>query len=247
MKLGTRIVAIAIGSIVVTTTAALFVQRAVIREQGINSLRDTMRVALLSAENTRSSISAMRSSRVFDDQKLVAEVAQAADFHDTAAYGTIPVVAAWNSIRKVADQEGYAFRVPADHPRNPKNMPSPEEERILTLIAKDHLSEYFAEDDSAGEVTYAAPSSSPATALPATAIPPAAPPTTAKTSSASPWKTGTSATSTACSCSAPTLTTSTPSSPPACCNRFSGLFRFPLASPSASASSSSASITASRS
>ena len=157
MKLGTKIVSIAIGSIIVTTTAGLIVQRSVIREEGISGLRDTMRVALLSAENTRTSVSAMRSAHVFDDQKLVAEVAQASDFHDTAAYGTIPVVAAWNSIRKVADHEGYQFRVPADHPRNPKNAPSPEEERILTLIQQQHLPEYFSVDESAGEITYARP------------------------------------------------------------------------------------------
>jgi methyl-accepting chemotaxis protein len=157
VNLGTKIVAIAIGSIAVTTTAGLIVERSVIRSAGISGLHDTMRVALLSAENTRSSISAMRSAHVFDDQRLIAEVAHADDFHNTAAYGTIPVVAAWNSIRKVADREGYDFRVPADHPRNPHNAPNPEEERILTLLQQQRLPEYFSLDESAGTITYARP------------------------------------------------------------------------------------------
>lgn len=157
MLLGTKIVVIAVGSILVTATAGLFIQRSAIRRQGIEMMRGTMRVTILSAENARHSVSAMRGSGMFDDAKLRAEAVGASDYRQTRFYKTVPVVAAWDSISEVAKKEGYEFRVAARNPRNAKNAPRPEEERILSLLESDKLHEYFAVDEKAGEITYARP------------------------------------------------------------------------------------------
>jgi methyl-accepting chemotaxis protein len=157
MLLGTKIVVVAVGSILVTATSGLLIQRSVIRRQGIEEMRDTMRVAILSAENARRSVSAMRGARMFDDAKLKADAAGAADYRRTSFYKTVPVVAAWDSITEVANQEGYEFRVSARAPRNPKNAPRPEEERILNLMESGKLPEYFAVDQKANEIVYARP------------------------------------------------------------------------------------------
>jgi methyl-accepting chemotaxis protein len=157
MVLGTKIVVVAVGSVFVTATAGLLIQRSLIRRQGIELVRDTMRATILGAENTRRSVSAMRSARIFDDAKLKAEAAGVSDYRQTGLYKTVPVVAAWDSIAEVAANEGYEFRVPARNPRNPKNAPRPDEERILSLLENDKLPEYFDVDEKANELVYARP------------------------------------------------------------------------------------------
>jgi hypothetical protein len=157
MQLQTRIVSIAVGSIFATAVAGLLIQRSVIRSEGVDLVRDTMRATLLSAENTRQSVSAMRTAGDFDDVKLKAGIAAAADYRDTSIYPTVPVVAAWNSITDVAKKENFEFRVPANNPRNPKNQPTSEEEHILGLMTGNKIPEYFAVDEAAGEIVYARP------------------------------------------------------------------------------------------
>ncbi len=157
MKLGTKIVAIAVGSIFFTAAAGLLIQRSVIRHEGIEGTHATMRAMILGAENARESMSALRVSGVFDDAKLLAELKTTPDFRQTSIYATVPVVAAWNAIGHVAAVEGYVFRVPAHHPRNPKNLPAGDEERILTKLETEKLPEYFAVDENAQEMVYARP------------------------------------------------------------------------------------------
>jgi methyl-accepting chemotaxis protein len=99
----------------------------------------------------------MRKQGMFDDAKLKSEAAGASDYKQTNLYKTVPVVAAWDSIRDVAVKEGYDFRVPAHNPRNQTNAPRPDEERILRLMENDKLEEYFAEDTQANEILYARP------------------------------------------------------------------------------------------
>ena len=157
MILRTKILVIAIGSVAFTATTGLLIQRSVIRRQGIELTRDTMREAILSAENARSSIAALRSAGAFDEAKLAADVARVSDYRQAKMYQTVPVVAARNSIAQVAEKEKYEFRVAARNPRNPDHAPRPEEKRILAAIEAGNLSEYFALDESANEIDYARP------------------------------------------------------------------------------------------
>jgi hypothetical protein len=157
MQLGTKIVSITLGSIFLTAAAGLLIQRSVIHKQGVEMTRDAMRATILGAENTRQSVSSMRTNGVFDDAKLKAELATNTDYRQSKIYTTVPVVAAWNSIADVAAKEGYEFRVPAHNPRNPKNVPQGDEERILSLLETQHLPEYFAVDEQAGEMVFARP------------------------------------------------------------------------------------------
>jgi hypothetical protein len=157
MVLGTKIVAVAIGSMLITAVAGLLIERTVIRRQGTEAIRETMRSTILGAENTRRSVSAMRSSKMFDDARMKAEISKSADYRQTRIYKTVPVVAAWDSIGEVAAKQGYDFRIPARNPRNPKNAPNEEEDRILTVIEKGSLPEYFEVNEKANEVVYARP------------------------------------------------------------------------------------------
>jgi Tfp pilus assembly PilM family ATPase len=157
MVLGTKIVAVAVGSVFITATAGLLIQESVIRRQGIQQTENTMRATILGAENARQAVSAMRNAGMFDDAKLRAEAVGVSDYRQTNLYKTVPVVAAWDSIADVAHREGYEFRVPARNPRNPKNAPLPDEERILNLLENGKLPDYFEVNKKANEVVYARP------------------------------------------------------------------------------------------
>jgi methyl-accepting chemotaxis protein len=108
MVLGTKIVLVAVGSVFVTAAAGLLIQRSVIRRQGIELIRDTMRATILNAEDTRQSFSAMRRAGMFDDAKLKKQAAGVSDYKQTNLYKTVPVVAAWDSISDVGNKEGYS-------------------------------------------------------------------------------------------------------------------------------------------
>ncbi len=157
MVLGTRILLVSLASIAITTLTGLTIQRAVIRRQGIEMIRDTMRATLLSAENNRQSVSGMRNLKVFDEAVLKADAAGSSDYRQSKLYQTVPVVAAWNSIAEVARHEGYEFRIPARHPRNPKNTPNEQEDRILSRMDGEKLGEFFEVDESTNEAIYGRP------------------------------------------------------------------------------------------
>lgn len=155
--LKTRIVVISLGSVFASAASGLLVQRLVIRRQGIDAIRETMSATILSAENARASVSELRRVRAFNDAALAADAAGASSYKQTIIYKTVPIVAAWNSIRDVAAHRGYEFRVAAPNPRNPANAVRADEERILRRLEDNRLSEYFEVNEGANEAVYARP------------------------------------------------------------------------------------------
>ncbi len=157
MKLGTKIIAAALGSVVISVVAGLIVQRNIIRKQGIELTRDTMRAAVLEAENVRESIATLNRNNAFDRAALLAEYKKSGDLRSSTLYGTVPVVAAWKAIEEVAKKEGYDFRVPKNQARNPKNQPTAEEAEILDVLESGKQEEYFKVDEKRNEIVYARP------------------------------------------------------------------------------------------
>jgi methyl-accepting chemotaxis protein len=155
VQFGTRIVSIAVGSIILTTASGLLVQRAVIKNEGVELMRQTMRMTIDSAESARKTASELGASGAFDQAKLKAELAAASDFRQTTLYKTVPVVAAFASIGEAAKRENYQFRVASPNPRNPEHQPTADDDRILKAMNTDGSGEYFAVDDGAGEIVYA--------------------------------------------------------------------------------------------
>ena len=155
MNLGTKIVLAGIGAVVVSVAVGLLVQRHVIREQDIELTRNTMRAALIEAESVRESLSALNRANAFDRQALLDEFKRTGDLRNSTFYRTIPVVAAWEAIGKVAAKEGYEFRIAKRQARNPKNNPTPEEEKILDLVENGDGSDYFRVDPERNEIVYA--------------------------------------------------------------------------------------------
>lgn len=157
MKIGTSIIVTSVGAVVLAVAVGLVVQRRVIRAQGIELTRDTMRAAVVSAENVRASVSRMNREGAFDREKMLAAYRQSGDLRGSTLYATIPVVAAWKSIEEVAKTQRFDFRVPKNSPRNPKNQPTPEEAEILRLLEAGQTNEYFRVDTAKNEITFARP------------------------------------------------------------------------------------------
>lgn len=155
MKIANKILFAALGTIAVTVTVSLVIQHRVIREQGIERIRNSMRTAVLEAENVRDGVSRLGEGGAFNHTKLMEEYRQTGDLRNSTLYRTIPVVAAWQAIEKVAKEENYEFRIPKNSARNPKNTPRPEEIPILAELEKGPNAEYFKIDDQAGTITYA--------------------------------------------------------------------------------------------
>ena len=157
MTIGKKIVVVATGSVLLSTLTALFVQRLVIANQGIALTGNTMRAAVTAAETVRDSMSSLHTRHAFNDANLESEAKQGGDFRRTSLYDSVPIVAAWNSIREVAQREGFEFRVPKRHPRNPQNEPTAEEAAILDALESSGQKEYFEANRSANLIVYARP------------------------------------------------------------------------------------------
>ena len=157
MKLGNKIVSIVLVAIVVAVTASLVVQHRVIRDQGIELTRGTMRAAIVEAENVRGTISSMSSAGAFDMPKLLEEFKRTGDLRKSTLYKTVPVVAAWDAIQKVADDNKWNFRVPKHHARNEKNTPTADEELILAILERGDVPEYFHVDKASNKIILARP------------------------------------------------------------------------------------------
>jgi methyl-accepting chemotaxis protein len=155
--IGTKLVITAATAILLTVLVAVLVQHRLIRQQGIEQVRSTMKAAIIEAEATRATVSNLNRREAFNREKLIADFKASGDLRGSALYETVPVVAAWRSIEKVAEVEGYDFRIPKHQARNPKNLPTPEEIRILTAFESGSTNEFFEVDTARNRITYARP------------------------------------------------------------------------------------------
>ena len=155
MSLRSKLLLISMGAVAITASACLWVQRSVIRRQGIELTYAAMRGVLLSAENARESISAMRTDGVFRPN-LVDELAKGGDFRKAKVYQTVPVVAAWKAIEMAAQKESYAFHIAARNPRNRANEPRAEDEDLLRQLEAG-AAEAALVDEDRNEIVFARP------------------------------------------------------------------------------------------
>ncbi|MCX6954520.1 MAG: methyl-accepting chemotaxis protein [Verrucomicrobia bacterium] len=157
MQLGTKIIGAALAAVALTVAATLTVQKHVIEKQGVELTVGTMRAAVIEAENVRESISFLGKNGAFDQKKLLADYRASGDLRTSTIYDTIPVVAAWEAIKKVAEQEGFEFRVPKNQARNPKNTPTADEQEILKALESGKQTEYLRVDRAANQIVFARP------------------------------------------------------------------------------------------
>ena len=66
--------------------------------------------------------------------------------------GAVPVVTAWKSAMRKAEEANYEFKVPKFQPRNPKNKPDELEARVINLMKADNIEHYSLIDQSTNTV-----------------------------------------------------------------------------------------------
>jgi methyl-accepting chemotaxis protein len=157
MNLNQKVSAVVIGGVAMALVAAIVVQHRVVNNQGIELMRDTMRAAVIEAENVRASISDLNHRGAFDREKLLAEYKASGDLRGSSIYSTIPVVAAWRAIEEAAKKNDWEFRVPKHQARNPANEPTAEETAILATFEKGNAEEYFEVNRAANQIVFARP------------------------------------------------------------------------------------------
>lgn len=157
MKIGFKITAAAITAVLLSVCLVILVVRSTIRTQGIDLTRHTMSAAITEAESVRQAISRFNQQKMFDRGALLAEFKTHKDFRSTQLYETIPIVAAWRALEKVAEQENYVFRVVRESPRNKDNAPTPDEQRILKRLESGDVKEIFDVDEAKNEIVFARP------------------------------------------------------------------------------------------
>lgn len=157
VSIGKKIIVSAVGTVVLTTVVGLVLQRSVIRDQGIQLTFAQMRGAVIEAEHVRESMSRLGQAKAFDQTRIAAELKTTSDIRQTAAYNTVPVVAAWRAIERVAAQENFEFRIPKFQPRNPKNQPTPKEAEILASLESSQAAELTLIDEASNQLIYARP------------------------------------------------------------------------------------------
>ncbi len=143
------------GAAVFTIAVSLVsVSRSVNRE-GTRQFEAELRTVMDAADQARQSAAGLRATGAFADEKLLGQLKQHADVRDSAFYSTIPVVAAWRTIRSLAAQRGMNFRVVAENPRNPSNAPREEEMRVLRWLAANPGKDFFEVDEERDEAVMA--------------------------------------------------------------------------------------------
>ena len=159
-SLGGRILSIIVLAILLTLGASLIV----INNRYLSfSKADTekeLRNLLLQAERTTDSIGNLAQAGAFNYPELARELEAKGkeNYRDTTFYKTVPVVAAWESIRKTIEGTETKFRIVRDNPRNKENLPRTElERRLLDAVNKEGKPEIFIEDKQAGVFAYARP------------------------------------------------------------------------------------------
>ena len=142
MKISTKIAFLISLIVACTVGLALWMEANSIEASLFTSTRVAMRTALLSAESTREAVSGLNRARAFDHEKLMAEYRSGIELQNTTLYHTIPVVAAWEGLEKIATENKWTFRMPRNHPRNSKNQPTADEGAILKFFEAKTTEDY---------------------------------------------------------------------------------------------------------
>lgn len=160
MSLANKITLCASGGVVLATAGAIASVYLISHNNRVNELRSLMSSTIQQAETVATNMDELHARGAFDTHALARNLAtvQGGEYRSSVLYGTIPVVAGWNSVKDVAQSKGFTFLTPArpDLPaRNPKNHSGDFAEAFRALATGQE--EYFAEDSATNMLMLARP------------------------------------------------------------------------------------------
>ncbi len=166
MTLGTKLMFAAAAAVIVTVAGALTTVHLISQKNRIESIHHEMSNILQQADVVMANMDEMHKLRVFDNTGLVESAKKEANgrplkevYRSTSLYKTIPVVAAWTTVQKFADDNGYDFLTPSKPgipARNPKNDNGNLFADAFTAFSKDQP-DYFNYDKKTKEIVFARP------------------------------------------------------------------------------------------
>jgi methyl-accepting chemotaxis protein len=166
MKLGTRIMLVGSGAVVLATLSSIAIVYHVSSRNRVSELRGKMSSIIAQSELVAQNMDDMHKSGVFDMAGARASsLKQAAGrplgevYESTDLYKTIPIVAAWKSVQGAADNSGFKFLTPSRpdvQARNPRNNNGAEFAAAFEAFQKGEP-EFFLEDRSHNELVLARP------------------------------------------------------------------------------------------
>jgi methyl-accepting chemotaxis protein len=160
VTIGTKIIVAIFVALGIVLVSGLFIQEYVVRNQGVSLIREQMEGTVQQAEAVRQEMSTLWEEEAIAKEQLLTEYQSLGreKLRESTIYTTIPIVAAWTSIEKIAKEQQFDFRIPRINPRNPKNEPDSAERRILRALKEQKgqgTDEYFKVDSDREEIVYA--------------------------------------------------------------------------------------------
>ena len=153
MNIRNKIVLAGAAAVVLTIGGAIFTVHSLSKSNRVDSLHEVMHATLLQAENTRSQIDALHQQKALDMASLMEKAkgelggrSLKDGYVNTTLYKTIPVVAAWNAVEELAQEQGFQFLTPS-HPdipaRNAKNNNGREFKAAFDAFARGDDEHFF--------------------------------------------------------------------------------------------------------
>jgi methyl-accepting chemotaxis protein len=167
--IGTRLLLITAGVIILLVGSFCFVTGQEIGDEAIENLVNESRAISTEAEAARQYIARLRAQHnAFDDKRLLEEAQKAiagartpAEIIErarpTAFYASIPIVASWTVAQTNSEKSGYKFKVPKVQPRNPANEPDAIEREMLEKLTRTNAQETWRIDEATNSLRFMKP------------------------------------------------------------------------------------------
>ncbi len=158
MKLATKITLCATAGVVLATLGAIGTVYSISHSNRVNELRVLMSSTIQQAETVTEDMESLHEGGAFDVAALAKTLKQSQDLRHSTFYKGIPVVAGWDSVRRVAAAGGFVFLTPTRPgigARNPKNSTGEFDAAFRAFAAG--KSEYFVDDSGSNMLVLARP------------------------------------------------------------------------------------------
>jgi methyl-accepting chemotaxis protein len=151
LSLRTKILAAGIGLPLILAMIALYAYAQQTRRTAVEGMVEKAKAICTTVEAVRESMDERWESGFYTAEMLKAW-GEAGEKEKILS--SIPVVAAWRTAEKGADENHYEFRVPKFKPRNPKNQPDAIESEVLRLFERGGVREHHVIDKEINAVRY---------------------------------------------------------------------------------------------
>lgn len=160
MTLSSKITAGAALSVILATAGSIATVYWISHGNRVNELRGLMSTTLQQAETVTENMDSLHQGGAFNGEVIreTARRSAGSDLRQSVAYRSIPVVAGWDSVRKVAKLHQFEFLTPSRPdlpPRNSANVGTEMREIFQAFAAGQQ--EYFQEDSATGTLILARP------------------------------------------------------------------------------------------